>query len=288
MGKRLALEGEISSLLQKRAIYAAPMQGARTGFMSTFFLVPKKEVGEWRPILNLKPLNRFIRPQRFRMETLRTILESIVTPAWGASLDLRDAYLHVPIRPEDRKFLRFMYNSVMYEFATLPFGLSTSPRVFTRVVKTIGAALQRRGVMIFMYLDDWLVVGPSRAATDAALRLTWHLTSDLGFLVNVEKSHPIPSQNPTFLGAALDLRPPRGLARPTEDRVLNLFQCVSFFSQRLWHRQGLGSGSLALWPAWWTWWIFVDSGCGQFSSICCLFTALDTTLTTCRYPLRPG
>ena len=189
---------------------------------------------------------------------------------------------------EDRKFLRFMYNSVMYEFATLPFGLSTSPRVFTRVVKTIGAALQRRGVMIFMYLDDWLVVGPSRAATDAALRLTWRLTSDLGFLVNVEKSHPIPSQTPTFLGAALDLRPPRGLARPTEDRVLNLFQCVSFFSQRLWHRQGLGSGSLALWPAWWTWWIFVDSGCGQFSSICCLFTALDTTLSTCRYPLRPG
>jgi hypothetical protein len=51
--------------------------------MSTFFLVPKKEVGEWHPILNLKPLNRFIRPQRFRMETLRTILESIVTPAWG-------------------------------------------------------------------------------------------------------------------------------------------------------------------------------------------------------------
>lgn len=99
--------------------------------MSTFFLVPKKEVDALRPILNLKPLNKYIRPRRFRMESLQTILDSITTPAWGASLDLQDAYLHVPIRPEHRKSICFMYNNVTYEFATLPFGLSTSPQVFT-------------------------------------------------------------------------------------------------------------------------------------------------------------
>ena len=35
-------------------------------FMSTFFLAPKKG-GKWRPILNLKPLNKFIVPQTFKM-----------------------------------------------------------------------------------------------------------------------------------------------------------------------------------------------------------------------------
>ena len=211
--KRRALEGEISSLLLKRAIRVVPDQGTRTGFMSTFFLVPKKEADAWRPILNLKPLNRFIRPKRFRMETLRAILESIETPAWGASLDLRDAYLHVPIRAEHRKFLRFLYNGTLYEFGVLPFGLSTSPRVFTRVVRAIGAALRRRGLLIFQYLDDWLIVGRSREATDAALTLTWRLTSSLGFLINSEKSHPIPSQVPTFIGAALDFRWRRTLVK---------------------------------------------------------------------------
>ena len=225
--KRRSFEGEINSLLQKCAIRVAPAQGMRTGFMSTFFLVPKKEAGVWRPILNLKPLNKFIRPKRFRMETLRTTLDSIVTPVWAASLDLRDAYLHVLIRSGHRKFLRFIYDNVLYEFVVLPFGLSTSPRVFTRIVKAIGAALRKRGVMIFMYLDDWLVVGQSREATEAALRLTWRLTSDLGFIINTEKSHPIPSQVPTFLGASLDLQ--RGLARPSVDRVLNLRQCVALF-----------------------------------------------------------
>ena len=97
--------------------------------MSTFFLVPKKDAGMWRPILNLKPLNGFIRPKHFRAETLRAILESIQPGSWAASLDLRDAYLHVPIRQEHWKFLQFQYNGTRFEFTVLPFGLSTSPRV---------------------------------------------------------------------------------------------------------------------------------------------------------------
>ncbi len=225
--KRRYLEEEINSLLAKRAVRVVPSGETRTGFMSTFFLVPKKEAGVWRPILNLKPLNRYVRPRRFRMDTLRIILQSINTPAWAASLDLKDAYLHVPVRPEHWKFLRFQYNNIRYEFTVLPFGLSTSPRVFTRIVRTIGAALRRQGVMIFMYLDDWIIVGHSLEATSAAVNRTVRLTSDLGFLINYEKSHPLPSQFPKFLGAALDLR--RGLARPTEERLLNLRQCVSLF-----------------------------------------------------------
>ena len=48
--------------------------------------------------------------------------------------------------------------------------------------------------MIFPYIDDWLIVGRSREVTDAALKITWHLRSDMGFLVNAEKLQSIPSQ----------------------------------------------------------------------------------------------
>ena len=80
---------------------------------------------------------------------------------------------------------------------------------------------------IFTYLDDWLIVGRSQAATAAALAQTRRLTARLGFLVNSEKSRPVPSQCPRFLGASLDLR--AGLARPTEECAVNLRQCVSLF-----------------------------------------------------------
>ena len=44
----------------------------------------------------------------------------------------------------------------------VPFGLSLSPRVFTRVVTAALMPIQRAGLKIMLYLDDWLVCAPSR------------------------------------------------------------------------------------------------------------------------------
>ena len=48
------------------------------------------------------------------------------------SLDLKDAYLQVPMHPESHKFLRFVTCGKIYQFKVLCFGLSTVPQVFTR------------------------------------------------------------------------------------------------------------------------------------------------------------
>ena len=65
------LREEVRSLLAKNAI--VPLMGLHPNMVtSTFFLAPKKN-GKWRPIINLKPLNRFIVPAHFKMEHLRSI-----------------------------------------------------------------------------------------------------------------------------------------------------------------------------------------------------------------------
>ena len=150
--RRNALLEEVKALLGKRAIYhiKPPYQ---SGFWSTFFLAPKK-TGDWRPILNLKPLNAYIKPKKFRMETLNTVLKSPIKGMWAVSIDLKDAYLHIPIHQDHHRWLRFKVNGQAYAFRCLPFGLSTAPRVFTRVVKTVRAYLRRNGVQINQYLDD--------------------------------------------------------------------------------------------------------------------------------------
>ncbi|XP_038046762.1 uncharacterized protein LOC119720969 [Patiria miniata] len=81
--------------------------------------------------------------------------------------------------------------------------------------------------MIFMYLDDWLIVGKSEGQTAQNLRDTYTLTTRLGFIINEKKSHLIPSQEITFLGAEIDLR--RGIAVPTGERVTSLLKCVKLF-----------------------------------------------------------
>ena len=106
---RQVLLNEVSELLHKRAIYPV-YPPFREGFWSSIFLAPKK-TGDWRPVLNLKPLNKFVRPSKLRMESLASVLLCSVKGMWAASLDLEDAYLHVPIRKDDQKWISFQVNN---------------------------------------------------------------------------------------------------------------------------------------------------------------------------------
>ncbi|XP_022106000.1 uncharacterized protein LOC110987518 [Acanthaster planci] len=142
----------------------------------------------------------------------------------GDGADLPDAYLHIPIHEKFRKFLRFEYCGQTYQFRALPFGLSTSPRVFTRIAKTVAAYLRRHDIVIFQYLDDWLIVGRSPNEARACTFLTLDVTTHRGFLVNHEKFAFDPAQRLTYLGAILDLH--RGIVAPTPERIFNLQQCV--------------------------------------------------------------
>ena len=76
---------------------------------------------------------------------------------WLTSLDLKDAYFHIGINPADRRYLCFCHNGTTWQFTGLPFGLSTSPRVFTKILKSVLAYAHLHRVKLHMYLDDWLL-----------------------------------------------------------------------------------------------------------------------------------
>jgi hypothetical protein len=82
-------------------------------------------MGGMRPVINLKRLNAaHLETPHFRMETPQDVRHAIRHGDWAGSIDLRDAYFHVPIHAADRKFLRFGWRGCLYQFCVLPFGLS--------------------------------------------------------------------------------------------------------------------------------------------------------------------
>lgn len=66
------------------------------GFYSHVFLV-KKASGGFRMVINLSVLNKYIVYRRFRMENIYSVRNLLLPMVFMVTLDLQDAYLHVPI-----------------------------------------------------------------------------------------------------------------------------------------------------------------------------------------------
>ena len=69
------------------------------GFYSCLFLVPNPHQ-RWRSVSRL---NTFLLVERFKMETPESIRTSLIPGEWVSSIDLLDAYLHIPIQPNSAK-----------------------------------------------------------------------------------------------------------------------------------------------------------------------------------------
>ena len=90
------LYDKVEDLLQKGAIIPTPLDQLRSGYYSTYFLVPKKD-SDHRPILNLKFFNLNVCNTSFKMEIPQSIIAVMHPHQWMASVDLKDAYFHIQV-----------------------------------------------------------------------------------------------------------------------------------------------------------------------------------------------
>ncbi|XP_014834349.1 PREDICTED: uncharacterized protein LOC106912030, partial [Poecilia mexicana] len=224
--KAQALSHEIDALLAKGAILPVDPLQDPGGFYSKYFLVPKK-TGGLRPILDLRGLNVFLKTIPFHMLSVRDVLQTISPGDWITLVDLKDAYFHVPIASHHWQFLRFAFQGRHFQFRVLPFGLSLSPRVFTRCVAAALSPLQAKGLKILPYLDDWLICAPTEAQAAADTHTLLHHIDLLGLRVNWQKSNLVPSQQVTFLGVTMDSL--TMTARPSPQRVEGILEMLPSF-----------------------------------------------------------
>ncbi|XP_073720453.1 uncharacterized protein [Misgurnus anguillicaudatus] len=202
-GQTLTMEQEVETLLCKEAIECVPPHNRESGYYSRYFIVPKKD-GGLRPILDLRHLNRSVAKLKFKMLTIKQIVTQIRSEDWFVTIDLKDAYFHISILPQHRRFLRFAFGGVAYQYRVLPFGLSLSPRTFTKCMDAALAPLRLRGIRVLNYIDDWLILAQSESMAaqhrDAVLT---HMR-ELGLRLNAKKSMLSPVQRTAFLGVIWD------------------------------------------------------------------------------------
>jgi hypothetical protein len=139
------LSGQEQFLHRPRGGSPAPQGGHRGGStlasasqLYQLHLSRPEEV--WRNVshFELKRLNAaHLNTPYFRIETAEDVHHALKPGDWVASIDLRDAYFHVPLHPSTKKYMSFGWRGRLYRFCVLPFGISPAPKVFTALTKFI-------------------------------------------------------------------------------------------------------------------------------------------------------
>ena len=173
--------------------------------IAPIFIRPRKD-GSHRLICNLKRLNEAVSYHHFKMDTLETAIKPMTPGCYMTSIVLKDAYYPIPIAPEYRKYLKFIWKDELYAFNSLPMGLSSSPRIFTKLSKPFFSALRSQfGHTCLGYIDDSLYLGESYLECEEASTLhAVQLFISLGFKIHPEKSIVVPTQVLDFLGFTLN------------------------------------------------------------------------------------
>lgn len=168
--------------------------------------------GKKRLILDLRYPNEFVKKCKIKFEDSKSML-SILTDCpqnWMFSFDIKSGYHHVDIFPDDWQFLGFswVFNGALkyFLFSVLPFGLSTGPYIFTKIMRPLVKHWRSKAYKIVVYLDDGLSVCPCFASCEEQALSVQSDLNQSGFVANVEKSIWKPTQCTKWLGFNWDLK----------------------------------------------------------------------------------
>jgi hypothetical protein len=140
----------------------------------------------------------------FSYSSVLTAVDMSTPGCWYSKLDLSNCFLSFPLHPSALPYFIFRFEGELYQFTSMPFGLSSAPRICTMLLSVLQDELHHCGVSCLVrYLDDFLVIEADCDSAKLSLMTAQQAMSDFGLVVNRDKTEG-PSQRITFLGILLD------------------------------------------------------------------------------------
>ena len=114
--------------------------------------------GKKRLILDLRHVNQYVWKQKIKFEDWRVFRTYVNKGEFLFSFDLKSGYHHVDIFPPHQTYLGFswVFNGVTkyFCFTVLPFGLTSAPYIFTKLLRPLVKFWRFNGIKIVVYIDD--------------------------------------------------------------------------------------------------------------------------------------
>ena len=125
------------------------------------------------------------------------------------TFDLKSGYHYVDIFKDHQKFLSFawtFYDSTtkFFQFTVLPFGLSSAPYIFTKLLKPLVKYWRSQGKSLAIFLDDGIGAARTYISRKIFSLQTYADLLKFGFLPNESKCVWDPVQEITWLGVSIN------------------------------------------------------------------------------------
>ncbi len=161
--------------------------------------VNPKKGGKLRLVMDCYPVNAYLHTPKFKQEGISQVENIICEEDYFITLDLKDGFFHVPISEESSEFLGITWKNRFFVWQVLPFGLSSSPYFFYKVLWLVVNWACVHGIQLADFVDDFLVCA-SVLQWEHVKSWMVNLFTSLGWTLNYKKSVLMWSQWAAFMG----------------------------------------------------------------------------------------
>ena len=190
-GKRAEIEKQVAELLADGVIeescspWAAPV------------VLVKKKNGKWRFCVDYRRLNSVTVKDCHPLPRVDDTLDALAGSVWFSTLDFSNGFWQLEVAEEDREKTAFTTGQGLYQWRSMPMGLSNSPATYQRMMELVLRGLPWNICMV--YLDDVLLYSDTFERHLSSLREVFSRIKAAGLKLNPSKCH-LARNHVVFLG----------------------------------------------------------------------------------------
>lgn len=136
-----------------------------------------------RICLDPAELNESMIDDNFLTPTLDELVAKLKGVKHFSVLDLKDGFWHVQLDEQSQNLCSFATPFGNYKFLVMPFGIKSGPKVFQRKNAEIFGDIKN----VFTYMDDIIILGPTKEEHDEALLAVLERAREKGVKFNGNK-----------------------------------------------------------------------------------------------------
>ena len=118
----------------------------------------RKKDDTWRFCIDYRRLNAVTRQDAYPLPRIDDSLDALAGSRFFSTLDLTSGYWQVPLSQDAQEKSSFITRSGLWKWKVLPFGLTSAPATFQRLMEQVLHGLHWKSLLL--YLDDVIVIAP--------------------------------------------------------------------------------------------------------------------------------